>query len=100
MVQKIELSAKAIRTFEEAIAYLELSFSKVEVQKFTDRIEEKISVLKFNPRLGRKFGKKPNVYKTVINKKIVLYYQYRPIKNEILLLAFWNTMQNPRRLKL
>jgi len=100
MVQKIGLSAGAIKTFEEAIKYLELNFSDAEVRKFTDKMEEKLLLIKLNPRLGSKSGKKPNVYKTVINKRIVLYYQYKPIKKEILLLAFWNTWQNPKKLKI
>ena len=100
MVQKIVLSARANQTFEEAVTYLKHNFSEAEVRKFTDRIEHKLQVVKSNPRLGTRVNKKPNVYRTVINKRILLIYQYKPLKNEIVLLAFWNTLQNPKKLSI
>ena len=100
MVQKIELSTRAVITLEESVQYLKQNFSQTEVWKYTERIDKKILLIKNNPRLGRKVSKRPNTYKTVINKRIVLYYQYRPLKKEILLLSFWNTLQNPKKLKL
>src|SRR4051812_15988098 len=99
MVQKVTWTERAEVTFLEAIGYLETNFSEVETEKFTARIQHKLLLLKNNPRLGRK-SKRPNVFKTVINKRIVLLYQYKPIKKEVLLLAFWNTLQNPKKLKL
>lgn len=51
-----------------------------------------------NPRLGRKTGKRTNFRKTTINKRVVLYYQYKPRKKEIELLVFWNTQQDPDKL--
>ena len=100
MVQKITWSDDADLTLENALQYLEHNFSKIEIQKFTERIKQKVILIKSNPRLGRKVGKKSNVYKTVINKRIVLYYRYKPLKNEIVLLSFWNTLQNPRKLRM
>ena len=96
MVRKIELSAMADETLWELISYLKYNFSETEARKFADRIDQKLLVIKSNPRIGRKVSK-PNTYKTVINKRIVLYYQYKPLKKEILLIAFWNTLQNPKR---
>ncbi len=99
MVQKIILSPKAVSSFNEAVKYLRDNFSDVEIQAFTNRIDEKVLVIKSNPRLGRSINKRPNTYKTTINKRIMLYYQYKPVKKEILLLVFWNTLQNPKKLK-
>ena len=99
MVQKVILSAKARKTFNDAIDYLTQKFSEKEILKFTDKIDETLSIIITDPRLARKVDGRPNVYKIVINKRIVLYYQYKPLKKEILLLTFWNTLQNPKRLK-
>ena len=41
-----------------------------------------------------------NTYKTIINKRIILYYYYRPLEKAIVLITFWNTQQNPKNLKL
>ncbi len=100
MVQKIVWSDDAIETFGEAAKYLLDNFSQNELDRFEDKIEHKLRTLKSNPRLGRKANKRRNTYVTVINKRVVLYYQYKPIKMEIILLTFWNTLQNPKRLKI
>ena len=100
MVQKISWLPEAQVTFLSALTYLEENFTKKEVEKFAERIQQKLLVIKSNPRLGRQGSKKPNVYKTVIHKKIILFYQYKPIKKEIVLLIFWNTLQSPRKLKI
>lgn len=100
MVQKIIWSDDAIETFGEADKYLLDNFSQNDLDRFKDKIEHKLLVLKSNPRLGKKATKRRNTYVTVINKRVVLYYQYKPIKKEIILLTFWNTLQNPKRLKI
>jgi plasmid stabilization system protein ParE len=68
VVQKITWSPIAETTFSEAVSYLEENFSEKEIQKFADRVQQKILVIKSNPRLGRP-GKKRNVYKTLVHKK-------------------------------
>ncbi len=100
MVREIRWSSIALVTFEEAVLYLERDFSELVSRKFADRVKQKMVLLMVYPRLGQKVGNKPNVYKTVINKRIVLYYQYKPRKGEILLLSFWNTLQNPQNLRI
>ena len=100
MVQEINWSANAHITFREAIKYLEENFSNIELVKFTGRVDEKLFLLRTFPRLGRRVTKKSNLYKTVINKRIVLYYRYKSVRKEIVLVSFWNTLQNPNRLKL
>lgn len=98
MVQKITWLPIAQTTFSETLAYLESNFSEREVQKFADRVQQKLLLVKANPRIGRRCNK-PGIYKTLVHKKLLLFYQYKPAKKEILLLAFWNTMQDPGRLK-
>ncbi len=98
MVQKITWLPAAQSTFSDSLTYLEVNFSEKEIQKFVDRIQQKLLILGSFPGIGSKC-KKPGVYKTLIHKKIILFYQYRPLKNEILLLAFWNTLQDPAKLK-
>jgi plasmid stabilization system protein ParE len=100
MVQKITWSAAAQVTLDEALGYLSETFSDKEVQKFADRVQQKLLLLQYYPRLGTKRTRRPNVYKTVIHKRIILLYQHKPLKKEILLLVFWNTHQSPDRLKL
>ena len=99
MVQKINWSSAAQITLEETLNYLENNFAEKDAQKVADRVQQKLLLLQYYPRLGTRRTKKPYAYKTVIHKRIVLFYQYKPLKNEILLLAFWNTQQNPKKHK-
>jgi len=100
MVQKVIWSDDALSTFANELQYLEVNFSQVEIQKFVDKTSRKLLIIKSNPRLGSKVNRRPNTYKTVVNKRIVLYYHYKPRKEEIFLLRFWNTLQNPKKLKI
>ena len=99
MVQEIIWLPEAERTFLSVVSYLLENFTEKEVAKFSERVRQKLLVIESNPRLGTKGSKKANVFKTVVHKKIILFYQYKPIKKEIVLLMFWNTLQNPGRLK-
>lgn len=76
MVQKIIWVAKAEATFLQTLDYLETNFAHTEAIKFADRIQRKLFLIQSNPRLGKPGKKKTNVYKTVIHKTIVLFYQY------------------------
>ena len=80
MVQKITWLPEAQATFLTVLKYLEEQFTEKEVEKFSERIQQKLLVLKSNPRLGSKGGKKANVYKTVVHKRVILFYQYKPVK--------------------
>lgn len=99
MVQEITWSPEALSTFLQIIDYLQESWTVREVNNFTDRVDEKLQLLKENPRLGSTRNKKHNIHKTVLHKNVVLLYRFRPLKKEIILLAFWDTRQDPRKLK-
>jgi len=99
MVQKITWSPGAINDFLQIIAYLEENWTEKEIQKFTDRIDEKLAVLQQHPRLGSPSQKKSNVHQTVVHKKVILIYKYKPLKKEILLLSLWNTQQDPEKMR-
>jgi plasmid stabilization system protein ParE len=98
MVRKIEWSIKAQDTFESIIAYLETEWTEREATNFASRVYEKLELLRSFPKIGSPDNKKKNVYRTLIHKKVSLVYHYKPIKNEIVLITFWNSLQNPERL--
>ena len=99
MVEKITWSKEATNSFFEVCTYLSDTWTIREVERFEKRLKEKIAVLRTNPRLGTRTGKYPNIHKTLLHKKVLLIYRYKPVKIEIVLLNFWNTQQNPARLK-
>ncbi len=99
MIQKIIWLPIAQTTFTDALAYLEENFGSTEMQKFEDRVSQKIELLRINPKLGRKSNKRFDAYRTVIHKRIILFYQYKPTKKELRLLSFWNTRQDPASIR-
>ncbi len=94
MVLKIIWSSLAIRTYTDNIKYLEKEWTEKEVYNFIIATEKKLEILKVFPKTG--FPSKQNRYlrKTLIGKRIILIYRYKPRKNKIELVRFFNSWQN------
>jgi plasmid stabilization system protein ParE len=99
MVNQIEWSVKAQDSFDGIINYLEKEWSQKEVISFVNRVNEKLELLRSFPKMGVPNAKKKNSYRTLIHKKVTLVYHYKPVKKEIVLITFWNNLQNPKGLK-
>lgn len=100
MVYKVNWTPKALETYISNIKYLETHWTNSEIKKFIADVEKKIQALSGQPGIGSPRNKKQNnIRHTVINKRISLIYRYKPLKKEIDLLHFWNTHQNPKKLK-
>ena len=99
MVYKIIWSPLAIRSYVSNIEYLETAWTKNETVKFVSAVENKISLLKIHPKVGKLTAKRLNLRQTAIHKRIILIYRIKPLKNEVELVRFFNTYQSPRRLK-
>lgn len=79
------------------IDYLEKEWTIREVERFTDKTDEILEKLakenlKFKPTEYK------NIFQVPIVKQITLFYKKTP--EELHLLRFWNTYQNPENLKL
>jgi plasmid stabilization system protein ParE len=97
MVQKIVWSGLALKSYLNNIAYLEKDWTSKEVNNFTEAAERKLRLLKVQPNIGNLSNKKLNIRKTLIGKRILLFYRYRISKNEIELIMFFNTWQYPKK---
>ncbi len=100
MVDKVEWSVKAQESFESIVTYLEKEWTQREVVNFVNRVNEKLELLRSFPRLGNANSRKRNTYRTLVHKKITLVYHFKPVRNEIVLITFWNNLQDPKKLKL
>ena len=94
MVSKIVWSSLAIRSYIDNITYLESNWTKKELSNFIAATERKLKVLKQFPQIG--YASKQNKYlrKTLVGKRIILIYRYRPRKNAIELVRFFDGRQN------
>jgi plasmid stabilization system protein ParE len=101
VVCKITWMPKAIHSYIKNIDYLREEWTDKEVDTFINLVEKKVYNLSNHPRLGASRNKKySNTRFTLIHKRVALIYRHKPVKNEIELLLFWNTSQNPKKLKL
>ena len=91
MVQKIIWSNLAIRTYIDNISYLQQEWTQREIDNFINATERKLELLKLQPTIGALTNKRLHIRKTLIVKRVLLIYRYKPRKGEIELLHFFNT---------
>ena len=97
---KINWTNKAWLTYLANIEYLQKAWTEKEISNFVLLVDKKLANLSKHPRIGSQRNKKyPNIRFSMVQKRIVLVYKHKPLKNEIDLLIFWNTYQHPRKLK-
>lgn len=97
---KINWTQRAWETYKSNIDYLKKSWTQKEITRFVLIVDDKLNILSAHQKIGTSKNKKfPNIRSTFIHKRIILIYKYKPLKKEIDLLIFWNTYQNPRKLK-
>ena len=99
MVQEIIWLKGARISFDHEISYLSENFSDKVVGKFIQLVFNKLDIIKADPKFGQPSNKRPIFFKTVINKRIILVYKYKPRNKAIELIVFWNILQNPKRLR-
>lgn len=100
MVYKIVWTVKALQTYLNNMLYLETAWTAKEIKGFALIVEKKLLALSKQPGIGTARNKKQqNIRYVVLHKRVSLIYRIKTAKKEIELLRFWNTYQNPRKLK-
>lgn len=98
MSVRINWTSESEYTFNQNLDYLSKDWDVPVLNSFLDRVEEAIEHISSNPRLYPVHRPTENVRRCVIHERIVLYY--RIVDNETIdLLTFWNTAQDPSKLK-
>lgn len=90
----------AKQTIENNLTYLKDNWTQKEVNRFVAKVEYFIHFISENPIAFAVSHKRKNIRSVLIVKQIRLYYKYYPRKNSIVLLSFFDTRQNPTKLKL
>ena len=100
MVCKVVWTPKALESYVTIMEYLEAAWTEKEVKSFAALVEKRLELLSTQPEIGTPRSKKsPNLRHTVLHKRVSLIYRIQPQKKQVELLLFWNTRQNPSRLK-
>ncbi len=94
---KIQWTDHALDELEKTIGYLESSFSKKQLEKFSRKVESIVNLISQNPGLFPKSDKK-GIYKVTILKFNTMYCRIQSDTIEIL--SFFANRQDPKKRKL
>ena len=83
MVQRIIWSSLAFKTYIANISYLQQEWTQKEIDHFIAATENKLALLKLQPNIRASTNKRLHIRKTLIGKRILLIYRYKPRKGEI-----------------
>jgi plasmid stabilization system protein ParE len=98
MSRALRWTSESRRTFNQNLKYLAEEWDNQVINNFLDRVEEVLEKIKSNPELYALHRPMDKVYKCVVHKRIILYYKIVD-DGRIDLLTFWNTYQDPDKLK-
>lgn len=99
MSHSLQWTSEAKKTFKQNLEYLSKEWDNQVINNFLDRMEEILTQLKVNPEIYSLHRKHDSVYKCVVHERVILYFKIIDDKH-IDLLTFWNTYQDPNKLKL
>jgi plasmid stabilization system protein ParE len=98
MSLRINWTSESEKTFNQNLEYLSKEWDNVVMNRFLDRVEEVLAKIKSAPRLYPLHSPSENIHKCVVHERIILYYKV--VDDEVIdLLTFWNTYQDPAKLK-
>jgi plasmid stabilization system protein ParE len=98
MTVRLNWTLESEKTFNQNLDYLSKEWDTGVLNNFLDRVEEALEHVRSNPKLYPLHRPNENVRRCVIHDRIVLYY--RVVDDETIdLLTFWNTSQDPGKLK-
>jgi plasmid stabilization system protein ParE len=99
MVIEVKWTVEAQVTFEANIKYLLENWTNREVQHFIQQTEYVTTRLKEHPESYNPSLKNKKVRRARLNKYVTLYYRYYASRKQVVFLSFWNTRQDPGKLK-
>jgi len=94
---KILWTDNALEELKRTLEYLERNFTRKELERLSQKIENTVSLISQNPRLFSKSDKK-DIHRVLILKFNTMYYRVKGDNIEIL--SFFSNRQNPKKRKL
>lgn len=99
MSYSIFWTPEAEKTFNQNLDYLAIDRDTQVVDVFLDRVEAVLEQVRMNPLIFPAYRHFKDVHRCVIHERMILVY--RIVDQETIhLLSFWNTRQDPGRLRI
>jgi len=95
--REIYFSPRSLDDLTSLAEYLDREWGKTVTDKFLDRVDDLLDLIGVYPDIYVAVNKKKRIHKCIINNNVTLYY--RASKNEIELITFFHSHQNPSKLK-
>ena len=97
MSYTLKLTVKARNTYAQNLDYLHKEWGSKVTLDFIDRVDTVLQTIIQKPFLYPIYLPSKSIYKCVVLNRIILYHR---VKGEVIeILRFWNTYQNPKKLK-
>lgn len=96
---KLIWSNQAQKDYYKVLTYLYENWGLNEVRSFVNKTEEVLGVIRKQPKTFIESRSKRNIRKGLVTKHNSLFYKVKPYKREIILLAFWDNRQSPKKFK-
>jgi len=95
---KVYLSSQASAKLEKISNFILQKWDKKTRDKFIERLISKFNQISNYPNSCPKSTKKSGIYKCVLSKQTTFYYRIN--NNEIEIITFFDSRQDPERLKI
>jgi plasmid stabilization system protein ParE len=96
---KILWTDHALDELSQTFQYLQLNFSEKEISRLAERIESTIGYISKYPKLYPESAQKPGVRRAVITGFNALYYRLNVDADQIEILSFFSTREDPDKLE-
>ena len=95
---KLLWSDRALSDLQNIIEYLTENWSHKGIHNFARRLDKRLEIITFNPKLFPKTLKRKNIRRSVLSKHTVIYYE--TIEKIVTIVTLFDPRQNPKKLKL
>jgi len=95
MALKVVWTPQAMRGLENVIDYLEKNWTVLEILNLENNILQIIRLIQNDPEIFPNSYNFKNIRKALIDKNNYLLYQFNSIENQIIIINFRGTKQNP-----
>jgi plasmid stabilization system protein ParE len=98
MSYTLKITARAEKSYTQNLDYLEKEWGGKVTLQFMERVDSVLQAIRQNPYLYPIFSPSQKIRRCVIQGRIIMYYRISG-KTRISILLFWNTYQNPDKLR-
>lgn len=95
----LTMTKRAKDSFAQNLDYLEKEWGVGVTNDFIDTVEKVFETIKERPYLYPYYSSSQKIRRCIVHKRIIMFYRISG-DNKVSILLFWNTWQDPDRMRL